>query len=143
MKVSQCSRVIIIYFLNTISQYYFSNVTLVFASHITPRIYRTANVLYNENMTLDSPQLRTFLLIGKLLIGISPFYNWLSVNVSSSPGLTFYGCWNVAKRIFMGYQNIFLFNHNEFPFNKIYLWYQNISLFSQYKFVLKKKSFII
>lgn len=75
MKVSQCSRVIIIYFLNTISQYYFSNVTLVFASHITPRIYRTANVLYNENMTLDSPQLRTFLLIGKLLIGISPFYN--------------------------------------------------------------------
>ena len=38
-----------------------------------------------------------------------------------NPNTINYGCWNVAKRIFMWYQNIFSFNQNKFIFNKIYL----------------------
>ena len=38
-----------------------------------------------------------------------------------------YGCWNVAKRIFMWCQNIFLFSQNKLVFNKMYL--HNIKIY--------------
>ena len=46
-----------------------------------------------------------------------------------------YGCWNVAKRIFKWYQNIFLFNQNKFLFNKIYLYDIEIYFYSINKFL--------
>ena len=49
-----------------------------------------------------------------------------------------YGCWNVAKGIFMGYKNIFLFNQNKFIFNKIYLYDVKIYFYSINKFLFNK-----
>ena len=52
-----------------------------------------------------------------------------------------YGCWNVAKRIFMWYQSIFLFSQNKFVFNKIYL-YDNKKHFYSIKINFYSKKYI-